>query len=118
MQRRKQRILLAMTVVCWCVSDGVAQQVVHDAQGFECGFIYGRAEREKSGDATCSYNVERVFSSKVNPLPPTLEHCKTEEVFEFKDLRLKIDLTKKTVVFKRDEGLAPFAMKEMIDYYM
>ncbi len=114
--QEKRTIVLAVAAILVGNSYGFSQQVVHDARGFECGFIYDKTKRGKSGDASCSYTGERVFGI-AHSLPPW-EHCKTEQVFDFKDVKLRIDFEANNVVWEQQEGLAPFAIPQMIDYYM
>ena len=87
---------------------------VHDARGFVCGFISDKVKDGRSGDASCSYNADKVF---VPPLPFN-QHCKTKSVFDFEDVRLQLDFGTNTVEWKKDDGLAPFAVQRMTDHYM
>jgi hypothetical protein len=117
MQLQKRKIALAIAALLVGNDQGYSQQVVHDARGFECGFIYEKTKGGKSGEASCSYTGERVFSTSSRPFPPR-EHCDTKEVFSFEDVNLRIDLGANRVVREREGGLAPFAVSQMIDYYM
>jgi hypothetical protein len=101
--------------VVYCISDAIAQQTTREARAFECGFIYDKIKTGKSGDASCSYTGEKVFSTASKPFPAR-EHCDTKRVFSFEDIRLNIDFVTNQVAFEREDGLAPFAVEEMIDY--
>jgi len=114
---RARKAVLAVAAILVGNSSSFSQQVVHDARGFECGFIYEKTKGGKSGKASCSYTGERVFGTSSRSFPPR-EHCDTKEVFDFEDIRLRIDLQVNNVVWEREEGLAPFAIAEMIGYYM
>jgi hypothetical protein len=49
---------------------------------------------------------------------PSREHCYTKEIFSYEDIRLRIDFDANNVVWEHEDGLAPFAVPQMIDYYM
>jgi hypothetical protein len=117
MQLQKRKIALTVAAILAGNSCGFCQQVVHDARGFECGFIQEKTKGGKSGEASCSYTGEKVFSNTSRSFPPQ-EHCDTKKVFGFEDVNLRIDLEANSVVWEREEGLAPFALSQMIDYYM
>lgn len=112
-----RRAMLTVAIVVGGSCPGLSQQVVHNARGFECGFIYEKTKDGKSGDASCSYTAERVFNSASRTMPPG-EHCKTESVFSFEDIKLRIDLGTNNVTWEQEKGLAPFAVTRMTDYYM
>ncbi|WP_416193510.1 hypothetical protein [Nitrobacter sp. TKz-YC01] len=111
------RAALVIAVVFIGYSSAFAQNVVHNARGFECGFIYEKTKNGKSGDASCSYTGETVFSSASRSLPRN-EHCYTKNVFSYEDFNLQIDLAASKVVWDREDGLAPFAFTRMVEYYM
>jgi hypothetical protein len=118
MRLQKRKIAVVIVTILVGNSYGFSQQVVHDARGFDCGFIYGKTKGAKSGEASCSYTGERVFSDTWRSLHGPREHCDTKEVFSFEDVTLRIDFKANNVVWEREEGLAPFAVSQMIDYYM
>lgn len=113
------RRVIALAAVTFLVSAGQSssQEVVHDARGFQCGFIYDKTKGGKSGEASCSYTGDKVFSTLDRPFPPR-EHCETKEVFRFEDIRLRVDFTSDEVVWEPENGLVPFAVSRMIEYYM
>jgi hypothetical protein len=112
-----RKIVLAVAAILVGNSYGFSQQVAHDARGFECGFISEKTKGGKSGEASCSYTGERVFSTASRSFP-SREHCETKEVFGFDDVRLQIDFETNKVVWNWEKGLAPFAVSQMIEYYM
>lgn len=96
---------------------GIAQETKDDVRGFECGFIYEKTPKGKSGDASCSYSADKVFSSSSESFSAR-EHCKTKKIFGFEDIRLRVDLLTQQVTYDREEGLAPHAFEQMVAFYM
>jgi hypothetical protein len=117
MQFSKPQAALFIAAVLISNSSAFAQKVVHDARGFECGFVYEKTKGGKSGAASCSYTGETVFSSASRSLPRN-EHCYSETVFSYEDFNLQVDLAANKVVWDREDGLAPFAFARMVEYYM
>jgi hypothetical protein len=113
----KRQIVLAVATILVGNRYGFSQPVVHDARGFECGFIYEKTKDGKSGEASCSYTPDRVFSNASRSFS-SKEYCDIKEVFEFEDIRLRIDFETNKVVWEHEEGLAPFAISQMIDHLM
>src|SRR5689334_15550069 len=113
MQFWRQRSAIITATILTVGSPAVAQ-VVHDARGFDCGFLYEKTKGGKSGEATCSYTGEQVFATG----HPAGEHCYTQNVFQFEDIKLRVDLASSNVTWEREKGLAPFAVTQMIEHYM
>jgi hypothetical protein len=57
------KVFIAVIGVLMYCDEVLAQQPKHDATGFECAFIYDKFKGGKSGDASCSYEGENVFSA-------------------------------------------------------
>jgi hypothetical protein len=113
-----RKLTLVALLVSVSGSEVAAQQMSQNPKAFECGFIYDKFKGGKSGEASCSYMGEKVFSTANDPFPAN-EHCKTEPVFGFTDLKnFQIDLPTKKLTWDAQGGLASFAEAEMIDYYM
>ena len=105
MHMRMLKSLLGIVSAVFCINDATAQQqAMHDARTFDCGFIYDKTKTGKSGNATCTFNPEKVFSALKSF--PAQEHCETKSVFNYEDIRLKIDLVTNNVRYEREEGLA------------
>ncbi|MBR0974324.1 hypothetical protein [Bradyrhizobium japonicum] len=117
MQFSKLKISLAILANVVGNSTGFCQQVVHDARGFECGFISEKTKDGKSGDASCSNSPERIFSNASRTFS-SRELCDVKEVFGFEDIKLRIDFGSNNVLWEREDGLAPFAISRMAEYYM
>jgi hypothetical protein len=111
--------IAAMGVVMfWSSGQTLAQQAKHDATGFECGFIYDKFKGGKSGDATCSYEGEKVFGLG-GIRAPANEHCKTEPVANYVDLvNVHIDLSNNKVTWEEQRGSASFFEPGVIEYIM
>jgi hypothetical protein len=114
---QKRKVALAVAAILVGNSYGFSQEVVHDARGFECGFIYEKTKGGKSGAASCSYAPDKVFSNISRSFSPG-EFCDIKEVFEFEDIRLRIDFDADKVVWEHEEGLAPFAIPLLVDHLM
>jgi hypothetical protein len=115
----RRKLLLTIFCMTGCyICESVAQQDEHNPKAFECGFVYSKVKEGKSGEATCSYTAEKVVSNPSEHFPPN-EHCKTEPVFEYKDLtNFQIDLATNRVTWDEEDGLASFEVPGMIEYYM
>ncbi|WP_340672518.1 hypothetical protein [Bradyrhizobium ottawaense] len=114
---RKRQLALSTVAVLASVVSGVCQEVVHDARGFECGFVYEKTKDGKSGEASCSNSAERVFSN-ISKTYSSKELCKVENVYSFDDIKLRLDFASNTALWEHEQGLAPFAILRMTEYYM
>jgi hypothetical protein len=117
------RIVIAALALAnvWGASNAAAQQTEKRFEPtFDCGFVSDRFKEGKSTNASCSYNGEAVFSVPASSYRfPANEHCKTEIVFSYNDLTsFVVDLQGRTVQWEEQHGLAPFAVPEMVSFYM